>query len=288
MNRLNLILRFTVFLLFIYPLCATSWVSGQLTGPEIIEKMRAGIDKIETLKFRMNKRERVGGKILTREQMCKYNRKPHKVYTKILAPSEGIEVLYVEGENKNKAYVYPNGFPYLTLSLDPYGSNMRKDNHHTVHEVGFEYINDIVSDIAKKKKDNPEKYLKYLGDTVVHGRKCFKVLIDYPDFDFYPYKVKPGENITDIAYRLFISDFMILEENNLKDYKDVKPGQVIKIPNAYARKTYLYIDQEYYLPVLQVMYDHKGLYAEYDFVDLEVNPKLAPEEFTKGYKEYNF
>ena len=36
------------------------------------------------------------------------------------------------------------------------------------------------------------------------------------------------------------------------------------------------------------MYDAKGVFAVYDYKDLRVNPVIAPEEFTTGYKGYGF
>lgn len=262
---------------------------GQISPADIVRQMSASIEKINSLKFKMKKKERVNGKILTGEQDVKFVRNPKKIYTKVIAPNKGVEVLYVEGKNKNYAYVNPNAFPYITLSLDPYGSIMRKNNHHTVHEVGFDYINDIVTHIKEKSGSNFDKYFKYIGDTVFNNRKCFKLLIDYIPFAYVDYTVKPGEDLKDIAYKLFVSDYMILSINkDIDDYDDVEAGQVIKVPNAYSRKTYLYIDQQTFLPIVQIMYDDKGLFAQYEFYDLEINPVIPDEEFSKDYKGYDF
>src|SRR5690606_18453639 len=101
--------------------------------------------------------------------------------------------------------------------------------------------------------------------------------------------IKDGENITDLAYRLNISDFMILELNkNLVDYHSVKPGQQILIPNVYAKKTILYIDKKTFLPVVQIMHDQEGLYEQYEFSNLIINPKINDEEFKSDYDEYGF
>ncbi|MFN6944957.1 MAG: LysM peptidoglycan-binding domain-containing protein, partial [Cytophagaceae bacterium] len=207
---------------------------------------------------------------------------------KIYAPNEGVELLYIHGENKNRALVNPNGFPYMNLNFDPYSSTLRKNNHHTLHEVGFDYINDIISNMVEKSGDDFNKYFKYLGDTIVNGRNCYKILIDYVDFAYYNYTIKAGENITDIAYRLHLSDYMILEINNLSDYTSAKAGTVIKLPNVYARKTYLCIDRINYMPILQEMHDEKGLFSKYEFLNLQINPVIAPEEFTSSYKDYKF
>jgi len=78
------------------------------------------------------------------------------------------------------------------------------------------------------------------------------------------------------------------KNKEIKNFGDVKPGQIIIIPNAYARKTVLYIDKNTYLPILQTMYDDIGLFEQYEFYNLQLNPKIAEEEFTKEYKGYHF
>lgn len=255
----------------------------------IIENMYSNVEKIQSLKFTMKKKERVDGKILSGEQNVKFERKPKKIYTKIIAPNEGVEVLFVEGQNKNHAYINPNAFPYITLSLDPYGSIMRNNNHHTVHEVGFDYIKGIVEYIENKSGDDFNKFFQYKGDTVFNNRKCYRVLIDYTPFNYVNYTVKPGENLITIAYKLYVSDYMIMSINeDIDDYHDVKPGQVIKVPNGYCKRTWLFIDQQNHLPIVQIMYDEKGLFSKYEFYNVQVNPDFSPEEFTKGYKDYDF
>jgi outer membrane lipoprotein-sorting protein len=272
------------------PVLLSAHFPEELTAREIINNMFSSIEDIQSLKFKLKKKERVEGDLKLGEQDVKFNRSPKKIYTKVIAPNKGVEVLWVEGLNNKKAYVNPNGFPYMTVSLDPYGSSMRNNNHHTVHEVGFDYISSIVKQISQKSSKDFTKIFLYKGDTLFNNKDCYKILIDYTPYEYINYTVKAGENVTDIAYKLFISDYMVLEinEDEVDDYEDVEAGQVIKIPNAYARKTILYIDKKNNLPVIQKMYDEKGLFAQYEFHNLQLNPVITPEEFTKEYKDYNF
>jgi hypothetical protein len=261
----------------------------EVSARNIVNNMYAATGKIKSLKFVMKKMERVGGKYLNGVQAVKYNRNPRKVYTEIISPNKGVEVLYVEGKNNNHAYVNPNAFPYITLSLDPYGSIMRKNNHHTVHEVGFDYISGIIKHVDAKAGNDFNKIFRYTGDTVFNNRKCYKLLIDYTPFAYINYTVKKGETLKEIAYRLFVSDYMIMTINKgIDDYDDVAEGQVIKVPNAYARKTLLLIQKDTYLPVVQVMSDEKGLFSRYEFYDLIVGPEFSEMEFSKDYEKYNF
>ena len=82
---------------------------------------------------------------------------------------------------------------------------------------------------------------------------------------------------------------MIVSVNpGVDDYNDVSEGQKIKIPIVYVKKSVLYIDKISYLPIKQVMSDDKGLFEEYEFINLKVNSPISEEEFTEGFKDYNF
>jgi len=177
----------------------------------------------------------------------------------------------------------------MNVSLDTYSPMVRKGSHHTVHEVGFDYIYGIVSHIAKNCGADFDKIFQYEGEVIFDQKSCYKIVIDYTPYKIEKYTVNPGENVTDIAYKMFVSDFQILELNKgIDDYNDVVPGQMINVPNAYARKTVMYIDEKTFLPIVQQMYDAKGLMAEYDFINLKLNPAIGSAEFTKDFSEYNF
>lgn len=260
-----------------------------ITSRQIIDKLFISCSNIQTLRYKLKKLERIGGELKAGEQDVKYNASPKKIYTNIIFPNKGVEVLYVEGSNNGDAYVNPNAFPYITLNLNPYGSLMRKENHHTVHEVGFDYITGILTKIANAAGPDFDNIFQYKGEVKFNNLDCYKIDIDYYPYKLVPYTVKEGENLTDIAYRLSLSDYMILGFNKEVDnFEDVKPGQKILIPNAYARRTVLYIDKQSFLPVLQQMYDEKGLFEQYEFYNVVVNSKIGAEEFSKENKKYGF
>ena len=50
----------------------------------------------------------------------------------------------------------------------------------------------------------------------------------------------------------------------------------------------MYVDVKSYLPIFQRLFDNKGVVAEYEYRDLQINPTIPEEEFTKGFKEYGF
>ena len=116
------------------------------------------------------------------------------------------------------------------------------------------------------------------------------VIINNRDFGFKDYVVGDNESITSIARKFFIAEYMIVEKNpKFKDYFDIlKKGEVIKIPTWYCKSVIMYVDQLYLLPISMKILDEKGLFEEYNYHFLQVNPKFEPTEFTRTFKGYGF
>jgi hypothetical protein len=186
--------------------------------------------------------------------------------------------------------VKPNAFPYFNLNLDPMGSLMRQDQHHTIFEMGYDYFAGIIQYTMDRLGDRFEDYISCAGEEKINNRRCFKLVINNPDFAYVDYRVGAGESITSIARKLHVSEYMIVEKNpRFNDYFDIlKKGQVIKVPNWYAKTVVIYIDQFYLLPVSVRVDDEKGLFEEYNYHHLQVNPKFNDNEFTRDYKDYGF
>lgn len=252
---------------------------------ELIDKIFNSIENVKTLRYNLQCNERINGRMQHTESQVKLQVSPRKLYLSLKGP----EVLWIQGTNNGDALVNPGAFPYVNLNLDPYGLLMRKDQHHTIHEMGFHYLASILKDGMKKAGDKIDKYFTVLGEEKYNGRVCYKFHIAFPDFAWVPYTVKKGENLTDIARKLFVSEYMVLEKNpKINWYNDVKAGQVIQVPTAYAKLTLLLIDKELLLPVNNKVFDDKGLYETYEYYNLQVNTPIAPEELTRDYKDYNF
>lgn len=263
-----------------------------MTNRKIADDVITALGKVNTLKYRMIKKERIKGVMKTGEIQVKYQKSPFKVYVYIYAPKPGVELLFVTGMNNNKAYVNPNSFflNMLDPDLDPKGKTLRKDEHHTLYESGFEFTRNLL--IAMRKKADSEgrfdEYCKYEGDLKWDGRDCYKILLQYPDYKWENYTVKEGENVDKIARDRNLYGYTILEKNKLSWYTSVKAGQVIQIPNIYARKVVLYVDRIHKLPIYQEVYDDNGLLSVYEYHSVLINPTIADEEFTKAYKDYKF
>ncbi|MCE9540139.1 MAG: DUF1571 domain-containing protein [Bacteroidetes bacterium] len=252
---------------------------------ELLNAVLKSISNIKTLRYDLQRNERVKGKMNFTESKVKLQISPRKLYIAM----GGQEVLWIQGANKESALINPGTFPYVNLNLDPMGSLMRKNQHHTIHELGMDYLAEILKNAMKNYTETLEKHFVILGEEKYMGRTCYKLSIAFPDFEWRPYLVKKNETILSIANNLHVSEFMILEKNPEADwYNDVVAGQVIQVPNAYAKLFLLMIDKELMLPISEKIYDYKGLFETYEFYNLKVNTPIAAEEFSENYKDYHF
>ena len=240
---------------------------------EVIDKTMASIQAENILSFTFTRLERIKGKMESSSSEIKLETSPFKLYLKTLGPTGGKELLYGVGSGK-KAIVEPNAFPYITLKLDPFGSLLRDNQHHTIFEIGFTYFGKIMASFSKKINYRYKDFCVIDGELEWQGRKCISVTCNYPQFAYVNYVVKKDETLTTIASRLNLSDYMILEKNSatVDDYYDVEEGEEILIPNLYCKKITFYVDKENFLPIRQLIYDDLGLFEEYRYLNV-VLPK---------------
>lgn len=258
----------------------------EMTCSEIMARSIKSIKEVKSLKYHLKITERGKKGFNYYESAVKFSRIPRKIYLYI----KGIEVLWVQGTNKGRALVKPNSFPYINLNLDPMGSLMRQDQHHTLNEMGYDYFGSIIEHTMSKMGDKFNDVFILGPEERVNNRTCYKVQIENKEFGYVNYTVGENESITSIARKHFISEYMILEQNpKFNDYFDIlKKGQVIKIPTWYGKSVTIYIDKLYFLPVSIKVLDDKGLFEEYNYHFLMVNPVIEDAEFTRNYKDYKF
>jgi len=256
-----------------------------IDSKELVNKLFDAVSNLKTLRFTLKYSERMNGQMKNTVSKAKIQINPRKVFV-----TNGVaEILWIQGENSGNALVNPGAFPYVNLNLDPNGNIMRKGGHHTIHESGFNHLAEIIRGSLKKADGNFNKYFIVAGEEVYDGRPCYKLMLKYPEFTYVPYTVKKGETLISIARKYYLSEHMILEKNpSVKWYDDVKEGKVIQIPNGYSKLTVMLIDKEWFLPLSNKIYDDLGLYEMYEYDELKINTPIAPEEFTRGYKDYHF
>ncbi len=252
----------------------------------VLEDVFKSIDNAKTLTYQMTYSERLAtDQLHTDSNFVKIQQAPRKIYVKM---SDGTEVLWVDNFNKNRAYVHPAQFPYTTMSLDPDGSLMRKDQHHSVAATGYSYFEDVLKHTKNSFGNEYASHFLFMGEVNFKGISCYNLQVIVPDFKYVPYKVLPNETVLTIAKKLGLSEYMIMAHNKIPSFTSVTPGQTIMVPNTYAKQMTLYIDKTTTLPVFIKVEDEKGLFEEYTFRHITVNPVLTDEEFTRKNKEYHF
>lgn len=279
----------TTFLLHF--ICAIFWFthSTAQTVSEIAKATFAKTKTIKTITYTMRKIERIKGKSILQESSVKLNINPLKVYLRQSVPKDGIEVLYVSGTNNNHALVNPNGFPWFSVNLDPYGSTMRENQHHTLFNSGYDHVISILEHLYIKYNLQIEAMTKMEGSILWDNHPCWIISLVNPYFKYGSYTAQKGETLLTIASKFKLSEHMIMEKNpSIKSYTESLTGKTILIPNDYSTKMILYVDKVRMIPLMMKVYDNEGLYEQYEYTNVVLNPVIKTEEFESDYKDYHF
>ncbi|SHK69553.1 LysM peptidoglycan-binding domain-containing protein [Hymenobacter psychrotolerans] len=258
--------------------------ADRITTEQLMSRLSSSIENLKTLRCNVRAQERLSnGSYQQARTAMKMTFGPQRVYLK---NAKGIEVLWVTGQNDGDAWVYPNSFPYVTLSLDPKGSVMRKNQHHTVLDAGFGTIADLIKGSSQRRDHSFEKSFRYAGDTTVTGRSCYILRSDFPQFRYVAYKTVAGDTPERIADKFGCGDFRVMERNNLSPGEKLAAGRTLQVPNSYGRRTIVCVDQKLMLPLVVQVHDDKGLFEKFEFSDVVANQPIPAAEFTKTFPGY--
>lgn len=279
--RLNLLL-----ILLIYPV---SLIYGQ-DAANITRQLFATVKNVKTIKYNFESRERLmKGKEHIEKSTFKVNVSPLKVYIYQHYPKEGLQCLYVTGANNNKAKINPNSFPWVTVNLEPESAMMLQDRHHSIFDAGFAYTISVLEFLLNKYHPQHNDLVKLNGIKRINGEECYHLTFTNPNYNLMHYVVKENETPITIARKLHINFYAILENNpSLNATSPVKPGSKITVPNDYASKMELYIHKDKFYPVFLQVFDRKGLYEEFSFLQVVLNPPFKEIDFSEDNPAYKF
>jgi outer membrane lipoprotein-sorting protein len=281
-------LRILSGLLLITLLCSFS-ASNSREGLRILKEVFKKNKSVKTISLSILMKERIDKDFVVKKSDFKVVYKPHKIYLKQEYPNKNLEVLYVEGENENKAVVSTKNFPWTVLNLDPVGNLMRRGQHQSIFKSGFNFFVSALENICNKYDSDLDNMLTYEGEVSYAGVICYKITVNNTHFSYVPYKVVSGENMETISGKLNISDYMICEKNpKIKSYEDVKPGTQLVIPSDYAKEITIFVDKVKMIPVGVKVFDDQGLFEEYTFVDVTLNPVFTAQDFDQNNPSYGF
>jgi outer membrane lipoprotein-sorting protein len=252
----------------------------------VILQMIDSVNALKGFKSVIRKTERIEGKLVLQVSVVKVSSNPYEVYVRQMSPKSGVEILCADG--CKRALINMNGFPWINLTLDPYGMTMRKHQHHTVHDSGFDLLADILARNLQEFNAD-EQSLTRKEDVLSLGEKAIQIEMINKTYTTKRYRVNGHENIAEIAKKFNVNEYAILELNpQCSNYEDVRSGQELIVPSHYGVRMNLYISKKTMLPLIVRVYDHKGLFEEYDYTEFQLNPRFASNEFEANFAEYDF
>lgn len=246
----------------------------------IFQEIDIHMSKIKTLQFKLKRTERIEGELISVENYIRFQAQPFKSMIEFLGESEGDFLLYVPSEYEGKAVFIPGGFPYVNVNLSPQSSLMRKTSHYTVEEIGVQFIVDQIKGNYLKWKE----YFHYRGK--FFGENGHYHLIEgvLDKLEYFEYEVKPGETLGDIGKKFYVSEYMLMEINdNVDALDDDMEGQIINIPNCYANRIVMHVNEATLFPEMILIEDSSGIFEKYEYREIKINEQIDPNFFNEEY-----
>lgn len=248
--------------------------------------MYDSIKSIKTLRQDIKALERIDAKYVSANSEIKLLNHPKKIY--FINRDKKLEILYDAELFAHKAYVKPHVFPYMTLLLDPSGNIMRKNQHYTILELGYDFIGKSIALTISKDKEGLKNFT-YHGKVQKNGYTCYFIEYENKSYNYVNYTVGEKETASLIAYKLCVNDYLLRNKNDLlNEFGYLKKGRILKVPNLYCKRAILYIDETLCLPVAISLYDDKGLFESYEYTNIQINKPFALDDFKKENKAYGF
>jgi hypothetical protein len=234
-------------------------------------------------------KERVGNSNICKKTDFKILFDPYKIYLKQYYPNEGMEILYNQEVTGEKALLNRNSFAIPLLRLNPIGNMMRKESHHSIFKAGYSFLLEVLEYLYKKYPEDNTSTWHNEGIVKYSDVPCYKIVFENPSFGYFDYTLKDGENLEVLSRKMKVCDYMIFENNpQLHSFDDFKEGIKIKVPTDYAKRIIVYVDKEKFVPIGLKVYDDKGLFEEYTYTNIQINPDFSPQEFQIDNPSYGF
>ena len=274
-------------------------LAGTAAPPHYDEEALAALESMDQAAtatrdytMRLVKRELRGTVLQPEETIDIKWQRPQRIYLHELAgPREGQEVLYAPGWNKNRLKVHKGSFPDFNVNLNPYGAMAMAQSHHPVPEVSLVRLVGLVLDNVRLARARNVGKLTFAGPETVFGRKTVKLEAKFPATGKTPTLGK-DETLWDISRATGQPMYVILHANRARQWRQAdhpEKGDSVIVPDYYAGRMVLWIDDELRLPIQIDLYDHEGaLYEHYEHRDLKVNVGLTSADFDPKNPAYRF
>lgn len=118
--------------------------------------------------------EMVGQKVFTHNAQVKIRHQPFSVYMGFMAPNEGREVLYVDGQNENKLLAHDSGIKSIvgTVALDPNSRQAMSESRHPVTNIGMKNLVAKMITVWEGETKYGESDVKYYPNAKLGNMDC--------------------------------------------------------------------------------------------------------------------
>lgn len=242
----------------------------------LLKNADAAVTKYKQFSYTFNYKERMRDRGIVEGDMdMKVIEGPNKLVWVQARKPEKAQLIW--GKTEDKVWVNKG----IKLKLSPFNNLLMKNSHHPLYRAGFERTRDIIMQTYRERKADVNSMVKIKGSVTFDGKDCWHVVITDDRYKIVNYTVKEGDDLVKLAEAKAIPEMRILELNpSIKNYFDLTPGTVIKIPTSYGKVTTLYVDKQTYLPIYQRVEDDLGLFTEYQHFNLKVNPGLTADDIS--------
>lgn len=249
----------------------------------------ANVRSVHNCQYTFESYERFNGKMVYTKASFKIASDPFRVYMYQFAPDKGVELLYVKGANSGNAKINPGGFPWKILNINPTGSLALRNRHHPVTHAGFEYTAALIQYLLDKYKADNSRLITLEGTEQIHGAECHKLVLKNPSYKMVTYKTSEGETALSIAAKLKLN-YVTLQDYNpsISGPGSVPAGIVLNVPNDYASGMEVFVRKSDLFPVRFRIFDQKGLFEDYLFSDVKINPQFSEKDFSAKNPDYGF
>jgi hypothetical protein len=227
---------------------------------EVLQKMEEAGRRLSDYTTSLVKQEWIGTG-LAEEERFSVTWTPGRVrLVKSDEPARGREIEWAAGERDGKMRVVPHSFPWIPLTLDPFGSTALRETRHPVPDSNIPALIRLVSGNLRRAAARGEGEIAVDGSDPLFGRNCWKLVATAPSRTEWD-TVGSGESLWDVARRAGHPVSPILQANLDRGWRtgnDGKPGDRVRVPVYYATRVELWIDAEHGIPLKVLLYDLEG------------------------------
>ncbi|MCB9476075.1 MAG: DUF1571 domain-containing protein [Deltaproteobacteria bacterium] len=182
--------------------------TGIYVDPEMLKKnLKASYARVNDYTCILHKRELVDGKMQDLQHMAVKFKKPMSLYMKWQpGPHEGRQLIYVRGQNDNKAHVKEAGIlgvVPVNLSLD--SKLMKADTNHPLSEIDMGFTVDTIYKNLSKALVEGDVTLTFVGQRRLGNRVAYVVDAVHENVETKGYYAKRSVNAFDRATGLPIA-----------------------------------------------------------------------------------